>query len=132
MNQQRRQKSTVMLLPCICLHISRIGHYSPYDVPKILEHVRTRSHIPLREAERAIDKQYNIDGLIDGSLLTLVIHEASTEFLKGSAVAHGPERAVELVVGHHQVLGVTSHVDHLQFNRDIIVPNTVLRYKIHC
>lgn len=48
------------------------------------------------------------------SVLTLVIHEAPTELLEGSPVAHSPERAVELVVGHHQVLRVPSHVDHLE------------------
>lgn len=48
--------------------------------------------------------------------LTFVIHEAPTELLEGSPVAHGPERAVELVVGDHQVLRVTSHVDHLGVN----------------
>lgn len=48
--------------------------------------------------------------------LTLVIHEAPAELLEGSPVAHGPERAVELVVGHHQVLRVTSHVDYLKVN----------------
>lgn len=52
---------------------------------------------------------------------TLVIHEAPAELLEGSPVAHGPERAVELVVGHHQVLRVTSHVDHLELNHDNIV-----------
>lgn len=46
-------------------------------------------------------------------ILTLVIHEAPAELLEGSPVAHGPERAVELVVGHHQVLRVSSHVDDL-------------------
>lgn len=50
------------------------------------------------------------------------MHEAPAELLEGSAVAHGPERAVELVVGHHQVLWVTSHVDHLKRN------TTVVRY----
>lgn len=42
------------------------------------------------------------------------MHEAAAELLEGSPVAHGPEAAVELVVGHHQVLRVTSHVDHLE------------------
>ena len=45
--------------------------------------------------------------------LTLVVHESSAELLEGSAVAHGTEGAVELVVGHHQVLGVPGHVDDL-------------------
>ena len=45
--------------------------------------------------------------------LTLVVHESSAELLEGSAVAHGAEGAVELVVGHHQVLGVSGHVDDL-------------------
>ena len=36
---------------------------------------------------------------------TLVIHEAPAELLEGSPVAHGPERAVELVVGHTRSLG---------------------------
>lgn len=52
--------------------------------------------------------------------ITFVIHEAPAELLEGSPVAHGPERAVELVVGHHQVLWVTSHVDHLEVNHDRI------------
>lgn len=52
----------------------------------------------------------------DGISLTLVIHEAPAELLEGSPVAHGPERAVELVVRHHQVLRVASHVDHLKVN----------------
>lgn len=47
-------------------------------------------------------------------ILTLVIHEASAELLEASSVAHGPQRAVELVVGHCQVLRVASHVDHLE------------------
>lgn len=47
--------------------------------------------------------------------LTLVIREASAELLECSPVAHGPERTVELVVGDHQVLGVTGHVDDLEF-----------------
>lgn len=51
-------------------------------------------------------------------ILTLVIHEAPAELLEGSPVAHGPERAVELVVGHHKVLRVTSHVDHLKENHN--------------
>lgn len=47
-------------------------------------------------------------------ILTFIIHEAPAEFLEGSPVAHGPERAVKLVVGYHQILRVTSHVDHLE------------------
>lgn len=54
--------------------------------------------------------------------LTLVIHEASAELLEGSPVAHGPERPVELVVGDHQVLGVPSHVDDLEFKGDTSAP----------
>lgn len=46
--------------------------------------------------------------------LTLVIHEASAELLERSSVAHGPQRTVELIVGDHQVLGVTCHVDDLE------------------
>lgn len=42
--------------------------------------------------------------------LTLVVHEPPAELLEGAAVAHGAQRAVELVVGHHQVLGVPGHV----------------------
>lgn len=60
------------------------------------------------------------------SILTLVIHKAPAELLEGSPVAHGPERAVELVVGHHQVFRVTSHVDHLEQNHN----NTLCR-QIH-
>lgn len=42
--------------------------------------------------------------------LTLVVHKSPAELLEGASVAHGPQGAVELVVGHHQVLGVPSHV----------------------
>lgn len=42
--------------------------------------------------------------------LTLVVHEPPAELLESATVAHGPQGAVELVVGHHQVLGVPSHV----------------------
>lgn len=52
--------------------------------------------------------------------LTFVMHEAPTELLEGSPVAHGPERAVELVIGHHQVLRVTSHVYHLKDNTTVV------------
>lgn len=45
---------------------------------------------------------------------TFVVHESPAELLEGSPVAHGPQRAVELVVGHHQVLRVAGHVDHLE------------------
>lgn len=41
------------------------------------------------------------------------MHEPPAELLEGAPVAHGPQRAVELVVGHHQVLGVARHVDDL-------------------
>lgn len=57
-----------------------------------------------------------------GPRLTLVVHEASAELLEGSSVAHGPERAVELVVGHHQVLRVPRHVDDLECERDTTAP----------
>jgi hypothetical protein len=46
--------------------------------------------------------------------LTFVIHEPPTELLEGASVAHGPQRAVELIVRYHQVLGVASHVDDLR------------------
>lgn len=42
--------------------------------------------------------------------LTLVVHEPPAELLERASVAHGAQGAVELVVGHHQVLGVPSHV----------------------
>lgn len=54
----------------------------------------------------------NLDPEVDP--FTFVIHEAAAELLEGSPVAHGPQRAVELVVGHHQVLRVPGHVDHLE------------------
>lgn len=49
--------------------------------------------------------------------LTLVIHEPPAELLEGAPVAHGPQGAVELVIGHHQVLGVPSHVYDLREGR---------------
>lgn len=51
-------------------------------------------------------------------ILTLVVHKAPAEFLKGSPVAHCPERAMELVVGYHQVFRVSSHVDYLGENHN--------------
>lgn len=97
--------------------------------PKFLHMFKpgTISHYE-REAERGSwmtyqrqkQKRYT-DLKPDGRSLTLVIHEAPAELLEGSPVAHGPERAVELVVGHHQVLRVTSHVDHLEVNHDSIL-----------
>lgn len=42
--------------------------------------------------------------------LTLVVHEPPAELLESASVAHGPQGAVELVIGHDQVLGVPSHV----------------------
>lgn len=112
---------TVLILPCTCLHTSRREHWSPYDVPKIPEHVQTRNHIPLqtkaeKQAMTHMDQQ--CPSPAEPHTLTLVIHEAPAKLLKGSAVAHCPERAVELVVGHHQVLRVPSHVDHLEESRN--------------
>lgn len=52
-----------------------------------------------------------------GRRLTFVIGEASAELLERSSVAHGPERTVELIIGHHQVLGVPRHVDDLKYKR---------------
>lgn len=54
------------------------------------------------------------EGVPHESRLTLVVHEASAELLERSSVAHGPERTVKLIVGYHQVLGVTCHVDDLE------------------
>lgn len=46
----------------------------------------------------------------EAETLTLVVHESPAELLESAPVAHGPQGAVELVVGHHQVLGVPCHV----------------------
>lgn len=47
--------------------------------------------------------------------LTLVVHEPPAELLERASVAHGPQRAVELVIGHHQILGVPGHIYDLQW-----------------
>lgn len=108
-----------MSSPCTCLHISRRAHWSPDDAPKIPERVQTRNHIPLGERgeKRAGGSIAEGHCLRRGRRLTLVIHEASAELLERSSVAHGPERTVELIVGHHQVLGVPCHVDDLEWKQ---------------
>lgn len=54
---------------------------------------------------------------------TFLIHEATAKLLERSSVAHGPERTVELVVGHHQVFGVSGHVDHLEMSHKCSLEN---------
>lgn len=54
--------------------------------------------------------------------LTFIVHEPPTELLEGASVAHGPQRAVELIVRHNQVLGVASHVDDLWVAEEWVTP----------
>lgn len=78
--------------------------------PGTISHYRRQ-----RDKEQELSEVNRMKGVTPvTNIRTLVIHEAPAELLEGSSVAHGPERAVELVVGHHQVLRVTSHVDHLE------------------
>lgn len=44
-----RGQSAAGFLPCTCLHISRRGHWSPYDAPKTPVRVQTRTRSPLGE-----------------------------------------------------------------------------------
>ena len=100
---------------------------NPWSSPAFLKGTRTQrrevTHVPsiayiltlLRRTSVPLNKPYvKPDRNQASGPLTLVVHESSAELLEGSAVAHGAEGAVELVVGHHQVLGVPRHVDDLR------------------
>lgn len=106
---------------CTCLHTSGRGRLSPCGVPRTPAHVRTRSRIPLcgnmraqRETADALGCNSSIDLDQEVNPITFIVHKAAAELLEGSPVAHSPQRAMELIVGHHQVLRVPRHVDHLE------------------
>lgn len=88
------------------------SNQEPYPTTK-----KRRTERQLKDRTTGVNMKWTLNPA-SGSF-TFVIHEAPAELLEGSPVAHGPERAVELVVGHHQVLRITSHVDHLEMKHHI-------------